>query len=190
MLERNWMRSLVMTALLCLAAGCGDDNGDGNGNGDACGADPDNTKGSAETGTVKGVIKAADKDKATAQGDLYLAVIRRSDFDPSSACKGGTPPAVANQVIRCVDLTAGSFDYTLEGIPPSTEEYLVLPFLDMNENVDPSDPSTAGPDACDLISVGATVSVKQAGETVNAAEIAVSNEEALLTGIGCAACAP
>lgn len=201
MLERSWFRSLVVLAVLG-AASCGDDSGsdDGNSNGDGntganepmCGADPDNTPGSAATGTIKGVIKAADADKAKAKGDLYLAVIKASDFDPTTACsKDGAPTsAVANQLIRCVDLGAQDFAYTIEGVPPSEDEYLVLPFLDVNKNVDANDPSTAGPDACDMISIGTRVKVSEAGANTDAALVEIADAGLLLTGLGCAPCAP
>jgi hypothetical protein len=196
MLERKWVCSLVVIASLS-ATSCGDDSNGDDDEGDAggapsCGPDPLNTMGNATTGTIKGVIKAAQADKAKASGNLYIAVIKASDFDPTTACsKGGTPTsAVANQVIRCIDLGQQDFAYTIEGVPPSDEDYLVLPFLDVNKNVDANDPSTAGPDACDMISVGTSVKVTEAGATIDAEVIELTDGGSLLEALGCAACSP
>jgi hypothetical protein len=95
---------------------------------------------------------------------------------------------VANYLARCVDLST-DYAYTIEGVPPNSEEgYLVVAFLDVNKNVDPSDPGSAGPDGCDMIALGADVTVTEAGQMVEADEITLGPGGSLLMALGCAAC--
>ncbi len=159
------MKNTALLLALLGAVACGDDKkdeADGNGNGteDAgnveCGVDPQSTAASASTGSIKGKVSLGDMAKPggtyAAKGDLYLAVM--PGFDPSNGCPGDPDAAkpVANMLIRCVDFTGGkTVDFEISGIPPRAEPYVVIPFLDVNENVDPTKPETAGPDTCDLL---------------------------------------
>lgn len=173
-----------MFALLGATA-CGDsasddsgaDGGGGGGNtggNETCGPDPANTKGTAETGSVKGVIKRSDDVKLPTKGDLYLAVMPA--FNPIKACPGSAeaPTPVANFLARCVELATGDYAYQIDGVKPG-EEFTVVPFLDINQNVDPSMPSKAGPDTCDLLATGAKITVPKAGDVVEAQAIVLGS---------------
>ncbi len=161
------------------ADGSGVDAGGGEGDKPLCGLADGNSKGDATTGTVTGKITAEASAKLSA-GDLFIAVL--PEFNPGESCPGqGMPPKpVANVLARCVDLGDGAYSYTVEGIPPRAAPYYVIPFLDVNGNVDVNDPKNAGPDACDLISMGVTVVVDTAGERVVADEIALGSAEILV----------
>lgn len=166
MLGHRWIGTLASALLLTAAAGCGDsggssDDGEGGaGNGGAssgeCGLDPMSTTGDATTGTIKGTITVGDGVMAGGanenKGDIYLAVL--PEFDPSNACTGNpkAPKAVAQALIRCGDFTGGkTVSYEVKGVPPRAEPYVVIPFVDVNGNVNADDPATAGPDTCDLL---------------------------------------
>jgi len=186
MLGNRWIGTLAAALLLSAAAGCGDSEGGGDEGGDggggnggnngempACGPDAANSKGDATTGSVKGKITVEGMvmpgGTFTAKGDLYLAVL--PTFSAANGCPGDpkAPQPVAQALVRCVDLTDGkSFEYEIKGVPPRAEPYIVIPFLDVNSNVDASDPTTAGPDTCDLlgnVSPLPEATVAKAGDT-------------------------
>ena len=81
-----------------------------------------------------------------------------------------TAQVVGNALLEDVDLSAAgaSVAYAIDGIPPRAEDYYVIAFLDDNGNVDTSDPSSAGPDRGDLVSLNGVstpkVSLPTAGD--------------------------
>jgi hypothetical protein len=165
----------------------GDNGGNGNGGTPACGLDAASSKGDATTGTIKGTVTLGKNVKAggsyAAKGDLYIAVM--GSF--SAACPGAAdaPVAVAQTLIRCVDLTDGkTVEYEVQGVPPRAEPYVVIPFVDVNDNVDPSKPETAGPDACDLLGAVPPPSgtVAKAGD-VTTLDLSLASDASLLQSI-------
>lgn len=199
MLGNLRMKKTALVLALLGAAACGDSddkkddaNGNGSGNEDAgeaaCGPDPMNTAASASTGSIKGKVLLGDMVKPggtyAAKGDLYVAVL--PVFDVSNACPGDpeAPVAVANALIRCVDFTKGAVEFEVNGIPPRAEPYVVIPFVDVNGNVDPSKPETAGPDTCDLL--GAVpppeATVTAAGD-VAMVDLTLGSDAAILSSI-------
>jgi len=139
---------------------------DGGGSGGECALgptlDPMTTPASAGTGTVQGKVKwsgspAVPAGRAAA-GDLYIAVVETF----AAACPDRDAPPVApaaQTLLRCADFGAGGeIDYAVHGVPVGTELY-VVPFLDVDRNVDLDDPVTAGPNGCDLAGTGAKFTI-------------------------------
>jgi hypothetical protein len=89
---------------------------------------------------------------AGGRGNLYIAVFTE---DPVTMGAGATP--VANLRLDAVDMSAdgASIPYTMPGIPPRAEPYFVTAFLDDNGTASTSDPSMAGPDRGDLVTIDA-----------------------------------
>ncbi len=193
-----WIGRRVALAL-ALAAGCGDhateataDGATGGGGGDeACGRDAMSSAPRPGASAITGRVQVTEPDRPAAMGDLYIAVIEASRFSTDSACNADAAPteAVASTLVRCVDLGAGAFSYRVEGVSVNADEdYLVVAFLDVNGNVDPASPASAGPDACDLIALGVPVRVSEGDQTYAADDITLGAAGPLLVSLGCAAC--
>ncbi len=182
---KNAALILAMLGLGLGVAACGGDDKDGTTDGKdaggdepACGLDPRSTAKSAETGTIRGVVKLGDMavpgGTYEAKGDLALAVL--PTFDPSASCPGSktAPKAVANTLIRCADFTGGkTVAYEIHGIPPRAEKYVIIPFLDVNGN-SINDAESAGPDTCDLL--GSVAPIAEATITMAGQEVTLDLE--------------
>ena len=80
------------------------------------------------------------------------------DMDPVSA--GASAVAVASLAIADVDMSTGgaAIAYEFAAVPLSNDAYYISAFLDDNNNVNPADPDSAGPDRGDLIALNGMAS--------------------------------
>lgn len=101
-------------------------------------------------GTLVGKITRSTEPKSGGKGGLYVAIFERNPITDMN-----NPGLVARTFIPNADMSAAgaSYDYTLGPIPPRAEAYYITAFLDDNNTVDMNDPSNAGPDRGDLVSL-------------------------------------
>ncbi len=131
------------------------------------GAVPDacNTAAGASLGSISGeVIVAAGTTPGgshAAMGDLYLLAMPSFDKD---ACPGGDKaiaPA-AMTVIHCADLrNAAKVAFKIEGVPPRTEAWHIVPYLDVNIS---AVPGATALDTCDVLALATEAVVATATE--------------------------
>jgi hypothetical protein len=119
----------------------------------------------ATDATLTGKITRSTAPKAGGKGGLYVAIFERNPITNQN-----DPGLVARTLIPDADMTAAgaSYTYTLGPIPTRAEAYYITAFLDDNNTVNMNDPSKAGPDKGDLVSLDGfnfpTVTVSQPGE--------------------------
>lgn len=105
----------------------------------------------SEAGTVslsgKVTRKAGTKPTAGGKGSLYVALF---DGNPITDMKGAK--LVGRALIENVDMNpdTASYDYRIDGIPPSSTERQVVAFLDDNKTATTTSPA---PDKGDLVTI-------------------------------------
>lgn len=128
---------------------------------DAAPPGPDAAPG--QTANLTGAITRSAEPQNGGVGNIYVAVFANNPISDMSQAP------VARALIEDVDMTASdaSVAYTVPDVPVRGEPYHVVAFLDDNGTVDPTDPSAAGPDMGDLITMNGlavpTVTVTEPG---------------------------
>ncbi len=101
-------------------------------------------------GTLRGAVTRSTEPRAGGVGSVYVAV-----FEDDPVLRRDTARRVSEIVIDSADFSSPGARYTYEisDIPPRSEPYYIIAFLDDNATVDMSTPALAGPDRGDLISL-------------------------------------
>lgn len=152
------IHDLTMLLALTVAGACSSDPTTPGGGG-ATGDTPDAAVSSGGTAdapsadhaaSVSGRVTRSAQPTGDAKGNLYIAL-----FDQDPIAHKDTAKAVGNALLMSTDLSAqgASVTYSITGVPPRAEDYYAIAFLDDNGNVDQSNPSAAGPDKGDLVSL-------------------------------------
>lgn len=119
----------------------------------------------AQRGSLTGRITRSTEPKSGGKGGLFVAVFERNPITNRD-----NPGLVARTLIPDADMSAAnaSYTYTITDIPPRAEPYYITAFLDDNNTVNMNDPTKAGPDRGDLVSLDGlnfpTVTVSQPGQ--------------------------
>lgn len=100
--------------------------------------------------SLAGVVRRSAQPSGDAKGSVYVAV-----FDQDPIAHKDTAKVVGNALIANADLSATgtSVAYSITNVAPRVDDYYVIAFLDDNDDVDPANPSAAGPDKGDLVSL-------------------------------------
>ncbi|MDX2089835.1 MAG: hypothetical protein SFX73_18410 [Kofleriaceae bacterium] len=100
------------------------------------------------TATVSGSLRRTVQPMGDARGSIYVAM-----FDRDPVLERDAAQVVGQTVLTDADLSGegASMTYTLSGVPVRAAKYYLVAFLDDNTSV--SDPSAAGPDRGDLVSL-------------------------------------
>jgi hypothetical protein len=152
-------RELMTILALSLLGACSSDSSSGGGG--LGGTTPDAAAGSGgggggsgsssdNTASVTGHVTRSAQPSGDAKGNIYVAL-----FDQDPIAHKDTAMSVGNALLSSADLsgTGASVMYSITGVPPRAEDYYAIAFLDDNGNVDQSNPSAAGPDKGDLVSL-------------------------------------
>lgn len=101
----------------------------------------------ASSASLVGVVTRTAEPRAGGVGHLYVAV-----FDRDPVLDRDSARVVGNARVDDADMRepGAAVPYRVDGLPPRSEPYFVIAFLDDNANVDPSAP---GPDRGDLVSL-------------------------------------
>jgi hypothetical protein len=104
------------------------------------------------TGNV--LRKALTKPQNGGKGDVYVAV-----FDHDPVTDRASAKVVGQTIVHDADMTAdtAAVPYAVEAIPPRSEPYFVIAFLDDNHSAKAAAP---GPDKGDLVSLDGLASPK------------------------------
>lgn len=164
------MRNLVAPSLLSLGmllVGCGSSDAAGTDTAADAGAPPTVDSGTAPTtdagspstpatdagstggATLTGLVKrvATTQPSAGGKGNVYVAV-----FDNDPVTNRQNARAVGNALITDADMSSAtaSVAYTVTNLPPRSQQYFVIAFLDDNKNAPANAPA---PDRGDLVSM-------------------------------------
>lgn len=103
------------------------------------------TGGATLTGKVKRV--ATTNPSAGGKGPIYVAV-----FDSDPVTNRQNARSVGNALIADADMSSATaaVDYTITNLPPRSQQYFVIAFLDDNKNATTAAPA---PDRGDLVSM-------------------------------------
>ena len=101
----------------------------------------------ASSASLVGVVTRTAEPRAGGVGHLYVAV-----FDRDPVLDRDSARVVGNARVDDADMRdpGAAIPYRVDELPPRSEPYFVIAFLDDNANVDPSAP---GPDRGDLVSL-------------------------------------
>lgn len=104
---------------------------------------------SGATATLTGKVKrvATTNPSAGGKGPIYVAV-----FDADPVTNRQNAHAVGNALIQDTDMTSATaaVDYTITNLPPRSQPYFVIAFLDDNKTATTANPA---PDRGDLVSM-------------------------------------
>lgn len=104
---------------------------------------------SGATATLTGKVKrvATTNPSAGGKGPIYVAV-----FDADPVTNRQNAHAVGNALIQDADMTSATaaVDYTITNLPPRSQQYFVIAFLDDNKTATTATPA---PDRGDLVSM-------------------------------------